>query len=164
MWAKAGSVIPYLPLKSLHSLVGVATKQYEYLGFKLIPGHALDHEGVPRNHSHAAVYEDDGNSTAYLDGSSHVYTMSPQRETPLSSRSSPCPVAPSRTARFRRSARTSSVCRTVCLRLVSGSRWVPRRQYLTFHLSASEVSKTRVVLPRTASGTTPSRKMKASAL
>jgi hypothetical protein len=74
MWAKAGSVIPYLPLKSLHSLVGVATKQYEYLGFKLIPGHALDHEGVPRNHSHAAVYEDDGNSTDYLDGSSHVYT------------------------------------------------------------------------------------------
>ena len=74
MWAKAGSVIPYLPLKSLRTLVGVATKQYEYLGFKLIPGHAMDKEGAPRNHSHVAVYEDDGNSTDYLDGTSHVHT------------------------------------------------------------------------------------------
>ena len=66
MWAKAGAVIPYLPLKSLRTLVGVATKQYEYLGFKLIPG--------GNSSSSTKVYEDDGNSTDYLDGTSHVWT------------------------------------------------------------------------------------------
>jgi hypothetical protein len=66
MWAKAGSVIPYLPLKSLRTLVGVASKQYEYLGFKLIPG--------GNSTSSTTVYEDDGNNTDYLDDKSHVWT------------------------------------------------------------------------------------------
>lgn len=59
-------MVPYLPLKALPSLVGVAVKQYEFLGFRLIPG--------VNGSSSTAVYEDDGNSTAYLDGSSFVWT------------------------------------------------------------------------------------------
>ena len=68
MWFRAGSVIPYLPLKSLRTLVGVASQQYEFLGFRLVPGQQSG------NVSSTRVYEDDGNSTAYLDGASHVWT------------------------------------------------------------------------------------------
>ena len=66
MWFKAGAIIPYLPLKSLPSLVGVAVKQYSFLGFRLVPG-------GPQNTS-TAVYEDDGSTTAYLNGNAHVWT------------------------------------------------------------------------------------------
>ena len=54
----------YLPLKSLKSLVGVATKQWGFLGFRIVPGGS--------GKQSTAVYEDDGSTTAYLDGTSHV--------------------------------------------------------------------------------------------
>ena len=66
-WLKAGSIIPYLPLKSLPTMVGVAIKQYEFLGFRIIPG-------VAKGSSTTAVYEDDGNSTAYLTDEAFVWT------------------------------------------------------------------------------------------
>ena len=65
MWFKGGAVIPYLPLKSLPSLVGVAAQQYTYLGFRVLPGDI----GTGSTY----VYEDDGSSTAYLKGA-HVWT------------------------------------------------------------------------------------------
>ena len=54
----------YLPLKSLKTLVGVATKQWGFLGFRIVPGGG--------GKQSTAVYEDDGSTTAYLDGTSHV--------------------------------------------------------------------------------------------
>ena len=59
MWFRSGSIIPYLPLKSLKSLVGVAVQQYNFLGFRVVPGAAT---------ASTRVYEDDGSTTAYLDG------------------------------------------------------------------------------------------------
>jgi alpha-glucosidase (family GH31 glycosyl hydrolase) len=59
LWVKAGAVVPYVPLRSLPSIVGVAGKQYTYLGWRIYPG-ALNGEGY--------AYEDDGETTAYLDG------------------------------------------------------------------------------------------------
>ena len=52
----AGSVIPYLPLRSL-PVLGLASQQYSFLGFKIVPGAAS---------GNASVYEDDGVTTAYL--------------------------------------------------------------------------------------------------
>lgn len=67
MWFKAGSIIPYLPLKSLPTMVGVAIKQYGFLGFRIIPG-------ANSTTSTTAVYEDDGSSTAYLTSDAFVWT------------------------------------------------------------------------------------------
>jgi hypothetical protein len=69
MFYKAGAIVPYLPLKSLPSLVGVATKQWEFLGFRIIP--TID--AGPQQYS-TKVYEDDGNSTAYLTDNAFVWT------------------------------------------------------------------------------------------
>jgi len=66
MWIEVGAVVAYLPRKSMASVVGVAAKQYTYLGFRIMPG-------VDGNSS-TAVYEDDGTSTAYLSGNAHVWT------------------------------------------------------------------------------------------
>lgn len=70
MWTAAGAIIPYLPLKSLKSLVGVAVQQWEYLGFKITPCGG----SAPCTSAQGRVYEDDGTTTAYLDGESHVWT------------------------------------------------------------------------------------------
>jgi len=66
MWIKGGAIVPFLPLKSLPTLVGQATKQYTYVGFKIVPG--------GKGTSSVALYEDDGNSTAYIGEKSHVWT------------------------------------------------------------------------------------------
>ena len=55
----AGAVIPFLPLRSL-PVLGLASQQYTYLGFKVVPGGS--------GSGSAQVYEDDGVSTAYLAG------------------------------------------------------------------------------------------------
>ena len=52
----AGAVIPYLPLRSL-PVLGLASQQYSFLGFKIVPGAAS---------GSVSVYEDDGVTTAYL--------------------------------------------------------------------------------------------------
>ena len=51
------AVIPYIPLRSLRSLVGVADSQWAHLGFRVIPGSLS---------GSTSVYEDDGKTTAYL--------------------------------------------------------------------------------------------------
>ena len=65
MFYAAGSVIPFLPLESMPSLTGLASKQYEYLGFKVVPGGA---SGA------FSLYEDDGVTTAYLTDNAFAYT------------------------------------------------------------------------------------------
>jgi alpha-glucosidase (family GH31 glycosyl hydrolase) len=88
MWFRAGAIIPYLPLKSLPSLVGVAVKQYHFLGFRVVPtasgsvatsqhqaaAAAAGESSTAAGESSTAVYEDNGATTAYLDGKSHVWT------------------------------------------------------------------------------------------
>jgi hypothetical protein len=70
MWTRAGAVIPFIPLRSLKSLVGVAVQQWGYLGFRITPCGG----GAPCATAHGRAYEDDGSTTAYLDGESHVWT------------------------------------------------------------------------------------------
>lgn len=62
---RAGSVIPFLPLESLPT-TGLASKQYEYLGFKVVPGGA--------GAGAFTVYEDDGATTAYLTDNALAWT------------------------------------------------------------------------------------------
>lgn len=65
MFYVGGSVLPYIPLKSQSSLVGLASNQYTFLGFKVVPG---------ATSGSTAVYEDDGASTAYLSNNAYVWT------------------------------------------------------------------------------------------
>jgi alpha-glucosidase len=65
LWYKGGSVIPYLPLESYSTLVGIARMQYNFLGFKIIPGASI---------GSTLVYEDDGATTAYLTSDEYVQT------------------------------------------------------------------------------------------
>ena len=52
----AGAVLPYVPLRSL-PVIGLASQQYSFLGFKIVPG---------ASSGTVSVYEDDGVTTAYL--------------------------------------------------------------------------------------------------
>ena len=65
LWYVAGAVIPYLPLRSL-PVLGLASKQYTYLGFKIAPGGS--------GAGSTAVYEDDGVTTAYLTANAYAWT------------------------------------------------------------------------------------------
>jgi len=65
LWYVAGSVIPYIPLRSLATSIGNAGRQYTFLGFKIVPGAS---EGS------VSVYEDDGASTAYLTQDAYAWT------------------------------------------------------------------------------------------
>ena len=67
MFYRGGAVIPYLPLESFASLVGLGVKQYSFLGFRVVPG-------AGGNAQSTAVYEDDGGNTDYLAGNAHVWT------------------------------------------------------------------------------------------
>jgi hypothetical protein len=67
-WYRAGSVIPYIPLRSLKSLVGVADKQWTSLGFRIIPA------STTTRASNTSVYEDDGKTTAYLAPGASAWT------------------------------------------------------------------------------------------
>jgi len=62
MWFKGGAVVPYVPLRSMPSLTGVASQQNRFLGFRVIPG------GVGSDATSGLAYEDDGTTTAYLTG------------------------------------------------------------------------------------------------
>lgn len=55
---RAGAVIPFLPLRHL-PVVGLASKSYSFLGFRIAPG---------AESGSGSVYEDDGSTTAYLNG------------------------------------------------------------------------------------------------
>jgi len=59
-------VIPYVPLRSLRTYVGNAAKQYNILGFKIVPG---------QNTGSARVYEDDGATTQYLTQNAFAWTV-----------------------------------------------------------------------------------------
>jgi len=65
LWFVAGSVIPYVPLRSQASSIGNGAKQYTFLGFKIVPG------GSSGN---VSVYEDDGATTAYLTSNAFAWT------------------------------------------------------------------------------------------
>jgi len=65
LWYVAGSVIPYVPLRSIKSTVGNAARQYTFLGFKIIPG---------LNQGETSVYEDDGRTTGYLTTGDFAWT------------------------------------------------------------------------------------------
>jgi len=64
LWYVAGAVIPYFPLRSL-PVLGLASKQYTFLGFKIVPGAAS---------GSTTVYEDDGVTTAYLTADAYAWT------------------------------------------------------------------------------------------
>jgi len=64
MWFRSGAVVPYLPLSSLPSLTGVAHKQYDFLGFRVVPS---------TKGGSGTAYEDDGSTTGYL-GNTFVRT------------------------------------------------------------------------------------------
>ena len=66
MFYVAGAVIPFLPLDSMPSLTGLASKQYAVLGFKVVPGGS--------GAGSFNVYEDDGVTTAYLTDSAFAWT------------------------------------------------------------------------------------------
>lgn len=59
LFARAGAVVAYLPLRSLPSIIGLGGRQYTYLGFRVYPGAAA---GV------GYAYEDDGQTTGYMTG------------------------------------------------------------------------------------------------
>lgn len=59
VWVRAGAVVPYTPLRSMPSTAGVASRQYGFLGWRVYPG-AASGEGY--------AYEDDGETTDYLNG------------------------------------------------------------------------------------------------
>ena len=59
MFVRAGAVVPYIPLKSMPSTIGLGSKQYTYLGFRIYPG-AASGAGY--------AYEDDGATTGYMQG------------------------------------------------------------------------------------------------
>jgi len=65
LWYAAGSVIPYVPLRSQASSVGNAAKQYTFLGFKIIPGGASGSKSAS---------EDDGKTTAYPTNNAYAWT------------------------------------------------------------------------------------------
>jgi hypothetical protein len=66
MFYRAGAVIPFLPLESMPSLTGLASKQYVFLGFKVVPGGS--------GAGSFTLYEDDGFSTAYLTDNAVMWT------------------------------------------------------------------------------------------
>lgn len=57
LWYAAGSVIPYIPTRSLPTSVGNAGRQYTALGFRIVPGAV---------NGSVSVYEDDGATTVSL--------------------------------------------------------------------------------------------------
>jgi alpha-glucosidase (family GH31 glycosyl hydrolase) len=65
MFYVAGDVLPYIPLKSQSSLVGIGSRQYTHLGFRVVPGGAS---------GSTTVYEDDGATTAYLTSNAYAWT------------------------------------------------------------------------------------------
>lgn len=74
LFYRGGDVIPYLPLKSLPG-VGLAIRQVSFLGLKIVPGGSGAGSTV--------VYEDDGVSTDYLDGTAkYVKTTASYTATP----------------------------------------------------------------------------------
>lgn len=75
-WYVGGSVLPYLPIRSLPA-VGLAALQYSYLGFAVVPG---------ATSGSTDVYEDDGATTDYLTANAYMtttgaYTISPDQST-----------------------------------------------------------------------------------
>mmetsp|Transcript_38622 Transcript_38622/g.76005 ORF Transcript_38622/g.76005 Transcript_38622/m.76005 type:complete len:1047 (+) Transcript_38622:22-3162(+) len=68
LWFEAGSVIPYLPIRSIASSVGNAAKQYTFLGFKFVGPFTDSGSGSTE------VYEDDGTTTAYLTDKAYATT------------------------------------------------------------------------------------------
>eukprot|EP01116_Phalansterium_solitarium_P007898 TRINITY_DN2091_c0_g1_i4.p1 TRINITY_DN2091_c0_g1~~TRINITY_DN2091_c0_g1_i4.p1 ORF type:complete len:820 (+),score=372.39 TRINITY_DN2091_c0_g1_i4:134-2593(+) len=56
---RGGAVIPFVPLASFASLIGLAMQQYTFLGFKIVPG---------ADSGETVLYEDDGATTGYLAG------------------------------------------------------------------------------------------------
>lgn len=75
LWYVAGSVIPYVPLRSLPSAIGNAARQYSVLGFKIVPG---------GNNGTVSVYEDDGSTTAYLTRNAYAWTSATYSRTATS--------------------------------------------------------------------------------
>lgn len=89
-----GSVIPYIPLRSIPSVVGNAAAQYTFLGFKVLfcrwsrPHISCQPQCFPLiqvvpNFSFgsastftgaSSVYEDDGSTTAYLTDNAYAWT------------------------------------------------------------------------------------------
>jgi hypothetical protein len=65
LWYVGGSVIPYVPIRSLPTVVGNAAKQYTFLGFKIVPG---------ASSGSTNVYEDDGATTGYLTDNLFAWT------------------------------------------------------------------------------------------
>lgn len=67
LFARAGAVVPYIPIKSLPTSIGIAARQYTYLGWRIYPG-AASGSGY--------AYEDDGHTVGYLSGASVTTTLS----------------------------------------------------------------------------------------
>lgn len=65
LWYAAGSVIPYVPLRSLPTSIGNAARQYSSLGFRIVNG---------GDAGEVSVYEDDGATTAYLTDNAYAWT------------------------------------------------------------------------------------------
>lgn len=65
LWYVGGSVVPYIPLRSMPSSIGNAGRQYTFLGFKIVNGGTA---------GSADVYEDDGATTAYLTDLAYAVT------------------------------------------------------------------------------------------
>lgn len=100
LWYAAGSVIPYVPLRSQASSVGNAARQYTFLGFKVCCCLSLWGAGVEMcilpstkltimflfcfvfpcqiipggSSGSTSVYEDDGKTTAYLTNNAYAWT------------------------------------------------------------------------------------------
>lgn len=69
LWYVGGSVVPYLPLRSLPNTIGNAARGYSALGFKIVP--TTNSTAV---NASVSVYEDDGHSTAYLTANAYAWT------------------------------------------------------------------------------------------
>jgi alpha-glucosidase len=65
LFLAAGAVVPYLPLRSL-PVLGLASQQYSFLGFKIAPGGS--------GSGSTTVYEDDGVTTSYLTANASAWT------------------------------------------------------------------------------------------
>ena len=59
-FVRAGAVVPYIPLRSMPTIIGLASRQYTFLGFRIYPGATGAVSGE--------AYEDDGATTGYLSG------------------------------------------------------------------------------------------------
>jgi alpha-glucosidase (family GH31 glycosyl hydrolase) len=73
MWYVGGSVIPYMPTRSLPTTVGNAARAYSALGFKIVPTLNASGANGAVNGS-VSVYEDDGATTAYLTDNAYAWT------------------------------------------------------------------------------------------